>query len=426
MDRRRFLALGLLALAGCQPVSLARRIGATGLGYTPPPPATLVTLTSSPSGGNSPWNVPGSYQRSGVVLGGYVDGSSGDVGAFTFTESTETAGGPHVIHAGFEDDAHTSPLFVRRTSDGKILAFYCLHNAGTLNVRVSSSADDPSAWGSATNLDSQLGGTRYTDLNVHELSDGTLFLFYRDEPTAGTDSRWCYSRSTDGGATWAAQTNLYHLSGTRSYVTTWKDPASDLIHFVATNGASSGFTKLGHWRMDGLTLARTKSDGTTISAALPLDFGDITEAYTTTGQAFMSMLTLDSSGRPVVACTDDLDYVYLRWSGSAWAATVVAASGTGFSYNNDGNFQAHGGTIDDGDPDVMWCLRDSGGNPNLWRYWTTDGGASFSGLDCGAAGGEVHTIVPVRNPDRLRAYFPVGSWTDYTDYACGIKGVLVE
>lgn len=421
MRRRRFLALAALTLAGCD-VSLARRLLLSG-GSSAIPLPSLDALTSSPNGGNNPWMVPGAYRYGDVVVGGYVDGS-GSVECFTYTESTATVGGPHTIHASFETDAHTSPALIRRSSDGKILAFYCLHNAGTLNLRVSSSADDPSAWGSATNLDSQLGGTRYTDLQVHELSDGTLFLFYRDEPSAGTDSRWCWSTSSDGGSTWAAQTVLYRINSTRSYVISYKDPASDRIHFVATNGASSGYTKLGHWRMDGLTLARTKSDGSTISASLPLTFTDVTEAYSGSGDVFMSHIAFGSDGHPVFVGWEALDYIYRRWTGSAWTGSVIAACGTGFSYNNDSSYQPWGIALDDGDPNTVWLMRDSGGNPSAWRYRTTDGGASFGGQNLGATGGEVHTMIPVRNPGSLRAYYPVGSWTDYVTWACGLTGIV--
>lgn len=400
---------------------LTRRLG-SGFGYAVPTPDTFTLTASSAGGAINPWNIAGAYQYGGTAVLGYVD-AAGNVEAITYDGTT--VGGPYTIHAGFEADAHTGPAFVRRSSDGKIVAVYCKHNAVPLNIRVSSNADDPSAWGSATDLDSALGGTRYTDLQLYELSDGTLFLFYRDEPSAGTDSRWCYSTSTDGGSTWATQTQLFKIASTRSYVISWKAPGSDLIHFVATNGASSGFTKLGHFRMDGLTLARTKSDGTTISASLPLTFTDITEAYSGTGPVFASNVALDSSGNPVICGSDDLDVIYRRWTGSAWAGGTVASAGAGYSYNNDGNFGSWGQCVDDGDPNTVWMLRDSGGNPELWRYRTSDGGASFSGLQVttGASTSQ-QQVVCVRNPAAwLRAFWQKGTWTTYTSYSVGLEGV---
>jgi hypothetical protein len=430
MQRRRFLALGLLALAGCEPLS--RRVlllaGSGGSFTIPGPvPPSVVTLTSAATGGAmSPWNIPCATVIDGKAWISYVDGS-GNLEIVTYDGST--VGGPYTLHAALQEDAHNGPAFARRASDGKVVAIYCRHNDTPINVRVSTNPDDPSAWGSATDLDSQLGGTRYTDVQLYELSDGTLFLFYRDEPSAGTDSRWCYSTSTDGGSTWAAQTILYRINSTRSYVISWKAPGSDLIHFVATNGASTGFTKLGHFRMDGLTLARTKSDGTSIAASLPLGFADLTEVYSSAGSGvFFTNIAL-ASGNPVVGVREDstMDVIYARWSGSAWASTVVANGGTGYEYSGTGTgFAAWGHAVDDGDPDVMWVLRDTGGFPELWRYRTEDGGATFSGLQVSSGTGQdQQTVIPVRNPQSwLRAVWQVGTWDNYNaNIAVGIKGV---
>jgi hypothetical protein len=410
-------------------VSRRLLLHAGGTGSFVQAPPSLVTLLSPPNGGNNPWMTPGAYQYGGVVVGGYTDGTSGGVEAFTFDESTEAVGGPYTIHAAFQSptDAHSSPALFRR-SDGKIVTVYSTHNSIPINTRVSTNDHpDASAWGAAQSQDADLGGTNYTDEQIYELSDGDLFMLYRDEPVAGTDSRWCYSKSTDGGLNWSAQTVLFRISGTRSYIVSWKDPNSDLIHIVTTNGASSGFTKLGHLRLDGITLARTKSDGTTIATALPLAFADATEIHTATGPLFAANVAIDGSGYPVISGIDDLDYTYHRWNGSAWVNNVIVSTGTGFEYNGTGaGFQPWGGCVDDGDTNTCWLLIDSGGNPNLWRYRTTDNGASWSGVDCGAAGGEVHTIIPVRNPNRLRAYFPSGSWTDYEAWNTGLVGVLTD
>lgn len=430
MQRRTFLQLASLAglglIAGDTPMTrrwlLPRGSGGSVTATGP----TAVALTSSPYGGNNPWQVPGAYQHGGLVVGGFHNGSTGDVGAFTFDEATLTPGGPHTIHSAFQSppDAHTSPTLHRRSSDGRIVALYPAHNSVPFNRRISTNSDDASAWGSATNLDSQLGGTGYTDVAVHELSNGSLLMVYRDEPTPGTDSRWCYSRSTDGGVSWSAQVVVVQLPGTRCYVTSRKDPNSDLVHFVMTNGASSGFTKLGHFRMDGITLARTKSDGSSIAAALPLAFGDVTEVYAGSGPVFMSTVAIDVSGHPVTSGWDDMDYLYCRWDGSTWHAGTFVNAGTGFSYNNDGNFQPWGIAVDDGNPDDVWLAVDTGGFPSVRRYKTSDLGASWSWRHVRAAGNEIHTIVPVMNPGRLRCYWGEGPWTHYETYSAGLYGAV--
>jgi len=392
--------------------------------FTPPSPYAVTTLATAPNGGNNPWVNAGSIQYAGTTIVGWVDGSNGNLECLTRNETTGTLSSVTVITAAHEIDAHSAPGFLRRSSDGRILCMVSLHNGASIHLKISTNPDDVTAWGSAVNLDSQLGGTRYTDYQFVELSDSSIFLFYRDEPSAGTDSRWCYSKSTDGGATWAAQTQLFKIASTRSYVILWKPLGSDLIHFATTNGASAGFTKIGHFRMDGLTLARTKSDGTTISASLPLTFTDITTAYTGSSNVFPLNIAFDSSNNPVIAGWDNLTYTYHRWSGSAWTNTSIVACGTGFEYNGPATgFQPWGTAVDDGDPNVVWLMVDTGGNPSWWRYVTANGGTSFTGTLIGAVSGKVHTVVPVRHPAKLRAYAPFGTWTDYNNYSCGESGV---
>ena len=48
-------------------------------------------------------------------------------------------------------------------------------------------------------------------------------------------------------------------------------------------------------------------------------------------------------------------------SGTTWSAgTVITDAGTGYSYNNDGNFQPWGSSVDYADPNVVWLLKDNG------------------------------------------------------------------
>lgn len=404
----------------------------TGGPYFPPgapPSGTFETfeVAGNRNGGYNPWTVPTAVHDGGIVTFGWVDGF-GNVECAEYNEATETTSTQVAIHSNFETDAHSSPVLVRRASDDKWITVYSKHNATPINVRVSTTTSVTGGFGSATNIDSQLGGSRYTDYQMFERSN-TLWLFYRDEPVVNTDSRWCISSCASATPTsaWAAQTIVFRQSGTRSYVITTYDPVEDRMHFITTNGASSGFSKLGHFYRDMAAGTYHKSDGTAIT--LPLEFDDITEIYAGTEVVFASNVVVDPAGDIAVSAQDtiasDIRYIYLRWDGSAWDSTNVASAGTGYSYNNDGNFAAWGNCVDAGDINVLWLLRDTGGAAQLWRYETADGGATFDDtqVQTGSAG-ENTQVVPVQNPDKLRAMFQgPGTWTTYTNWNQTATGV---
>ena len=136
----------------------------------------------------------------------------------------------------------------------------------------------------------------------------------------------------DGG------TNIFRIASTRSYVITWRD--GDTIHFCATNGASSGYTKLGHFTMNGLTHALAQTDGTAIVAGLPLTFTDITTAYTGTAGVAPWNVVIDSSGFPHISLEDVVvgrSPTDALWNGAAWSSATIALCGTGYEYSADGH-----------------------------------------------------------------------------------------
>lgn len=389
--------------------------------FSPPSPASFA-LTSAPNGGQNPWVNFSGIHHSGTTYFGWVDGSGNIEGA---EYSGGVVSGPYTIHSNFEDDAHDAPAFVRRASDGKWIVVYSLHNGPTINLRVSTNADDFSAWGSATNLDSQLNGSRYTDYQLFERS-GTFWMVCRNEPSPGTDSQWfissCSSASPTSG--WSSRLNIYRISTSRSYVITAYDAIQDRLHLIATNAASSGFTKLGHMYRDMTAGTWHKTDGTAI--ALTANFSSITEIYSGTGPCFGINMWFDASGDPVVNAWDGMDYVYLRLTGGVWDSTVITDTGTGYSYNNDGNFQPWGSALDYSDVDVVWLLKDDDGvNPQLWRYTTADLGATFTATQVtnNLSGDQTQVIGVMNAGSDLRAFWQSGSWTDYDNWNMGLTGV---
>lgn len=396
-------------------------------GGSPSAAAEVFSLAGNRNGGYNPY-VNSAFQHGGVVYFGWIDGF-GNVEASTYTEATEDVETQRTIEAGFQVDAHDSPALCRRDSDGKIIAVYSKHNSTPINLRVASSANSVNGWSGATNLDSQLGGTRYTDYSLYE-DDDTLYLFYRDEPTAGTDSRWCIATCDSSTPTsgWSAQTIVYQITSTRSYVKSFYDPANRRIHFAATNGANENFNREGHFYLDVAAGTYHKTDGTAMGSP-PFDYNDLTEVYAgSTFSTAIASVNVDGSGHPVLLGRDtissDMRLLYWRWDGAAWNTTNLASIGTGYEYNGTGTGFGPWGHALDSDPNVVWALLGSG-TAQLWRFETANGGASFSSEQITTDLDTEHTqVIPVLNADKLRAMWQgPGTWTTYTSWNQVATGV---
>lgn len=395
------------------------------------PPLNYFDLTSAPHGGLNPWTVPSAIYHSGTTYVGYVNGGNGNIEVVTYTDAG-TIGGPYVVDAAFEADAHVSPSLLRRASDGRLIIVYAKHNNTPINVRVSTNPDDASAWGAATNIAAQLGGSRFTDYAIFEMT-GYLFLWYRDEPSAGTDSRWCisYCDPTLPTSGWHTQQIVYRVAGSRSYVIACGDIANGRIQFVATDtGLAPGVpSKVGAFYHDAGAGTFHKSDGTTIT--IPLAFADITQFYTSaTDPLSPENLTVDGSGYPVhvgevyINGTGEWRYYYSRFNGTTWANTNVASGGTGYVYDPFPVYSAYGSCVDDGDPNVMYAIVPVSSQPELYKYTTADGGSTFSSAAV-TSGSSALRIQPITIRERgavLKVVSEIGTWTSYTSFSLGLVG----
>jgi hypothetical protein len=379
----------------------------------------------------NPWVVRNAYYANGKTIFGWIDGSNGDCQVASWDHASETMDTTFTLRAALEADHHTSPALLRRVSDGRILAFYGRHNYVVLYRRLSSFGDDVSAWGSELDVDSQLGGTNYTDWQTHQLdgeANDPIFLFYRDEPSPGTDSRWCYSWSTDGnGAVWAGQTILFHQAGLRSYWVTYSDGATR-IHVAGNNTGGGGASKLGHFYYEGG--AFYKSDGTAMGSP-PFDIDDVTVIKSASTTFYAWHITLDANGYPIITAQEVaanghwLNW-YFRWDGAAWNETYVADGGTGYTYSSPISNSGYGCTVDDQDPNVMYYITPVSGTPEVLKVVSTDDGATWGPPLAITVGSGVlqNQITPVRNRDpSLKVLWAFGGYfTDYTHFQMGTRG----
>lgn len=395
-----------------------------GLGYAAARASTF-TVAASPDGGWTFMQQP--YYRAGVTYFGYVD-SAGNVEVRTFTNATGVVSSPFVLHATLEVDWHDTPRLHRRISDGKIVAAYCKHDLGFMYVRISTNADDITAWGAETDIAASLGGTAdYTYPMLHQLDSETsdpIYMVYRNvQPAAGATGVWCYSKSTDGGATWGAQVEVYKKASKQSYMNTWSDGLGR-IDFLVTDGTFGDSASVYHFYYEGGSYYQ--SDGTLIVASLPLAPTDLTLVYSGASESARypgGIVRRTSDGHiagwfPVNTGSDE-DYKSARWNGSAWTVSTVTNAG------HTGDAWVEGGcAIDPADIDHMMVSKYVSSQWQMHDYVTATFGATWTGTQLTvSANASVYPAFVVDAPSELRAMWLYGTAVSYTNYTFGISGL---
>lgn len=405
----------LLVLLMVVATRLLMAAGGTG-GFALPTPVEA-TITSSPEGGWQGLTESSAYWYNGKTYFGYVD-SSGNVKINTYSDGG-VLGTAFTLHAALQVDWHVSPAVLVR-SDGRIFVAYSAHSGGAMYVRLSTNAEDISAWGSETNIDSQLGGFQYTYPILFE-SGGTIHLFYRDDGPGGNGepSKWSYSMSTDG-ATWAAETIFYNQGTVNTYMAV--DYDGTRFDFAVTDGsADSENASVYHFYRVGSSYY--KSDGTLISASLPLTPSSLTLVHSgASGGARYPASIAGNHGAPVITWPEftagNEDWYYASsTSAGVWTAHNVVSDGASGAAWVEGGF-----ALDHGDATTAWLSRSVSGHYQVFRYRTGDGGATFTSVQISAsASDDFYPFVP-RNRGRLVALWLRGTASSSTSYTLQIMG----
>jgi len=373
---------------------------------------------------------PRAIAASGSVFVGSIN-TAGHARVTQFNQSTGERAAGFTLHSSLGVDDHDVPSLLIRSSDSKLMAFYCHHNGAEFYMRVSTNALDASAWDAEVTLDSSLGMDSYTYANPIQLTGETndpIWLFFRGDPPGATGWAQYFSKSEDDGATWAAATRWIENGSERPYIKLVQngDARIDFAvtdghpNSVATNSLYHGYYEGGNWY---------QSDGTLVGGVGDLPFAP--SAFTlvydgTTTPCWVSDIVIDGSGNPVIAyenfpSTTDHRYRYAKWNGSAWSDNEIVAEGT-YLYAAEAYYSG-GISIDPADVNTVYLSREPGdADWEIWRYVTSDGGATWEGTKLTTESGRALRPYVVRNHggDKKVAYF-AGTYMTFTNYDTVIK-----
>lgn len=331
------------------------------------------------------------FYYNGNTYFAYID-SSGNAKVSKFNHSTRAVTtSPAVISSGLTADIHCSPSILVRQSDHKLVLAAAPHNDAHMYVAISSNAEDISSWGAPTDIATTLTGTKYTYANLFQLSgeSGKIYMFFRDERDGGTTAALCYSTSTDGGATWTAETTLYYTTGKQSYWVVGSDFTSRIDFAVSNGNASDGDTSsLYHFYYDG---AFRNSGGTSIGSPAFTSISSFTKIYDGAANGYVRVPYSIIPGASPVVGISALDpagsgqpekYWYATYSGGVWTANLIDSSGSipvsGFSEG--------GVAIDRTNSNVVYVSKSDGTTWKVYQYQTSNAGATWSTLALGNDG----------------------------------------
>lgn len=388
-------------------------------------------ISAAPSGGWTWFHEPRAVEYNGTVYYGYVNGS-GDVAIRTINASTLVVSSETVLKAAMEADDHDNPTILIRDSDKRIIVFYTRHSGAQMYMRISTNPEDISAFAAEVNLDTSLGGVAYTypaPVQLLTETNDPLWLFFRDPVDANTTALR-YSKSTDGGSSWSAQTLLYSDSGRGAY---WKiaNDGQGRIDFAVSNGHPfyDATVKIGHFYYEGGTYYTT--GGTPFVGSPPYDFADVSQIHAGSPTAWVWDVAVDPvTGHPRVTYVtwptrDDARLNWARWTGVAWESHEVATGGSKDLDPINGHYYTGGIVLDHEDPNVVYASRETAGQYEMWRYTTANNGTTWTGeqLTAGSAGINIRPVSIRNHGANLAALWMYAPrYTGYLSYTAGTRG----
>jgi len=441
LSRRAFLAAGLL---GTVAVTTKRiLLGGGGGPFADAAPLSVAELTTGDQAGYCWFNDVRALRVNGKLYFGNID-PAGNVECRALDESTGIVSAVAATYPAFQADDHDNPSFLRRDSDGHIMAFFTAH-VGAVYKTVGTAADDVASLtlANTTNITGEVGGITdaagYTYASAFQLlgeaSDPIFLSFrYHNAPVAEFAFH-AMSKSIDGGVNFTDLDGVANAHSLLVLVTYHRavQNGDDRIDFAYSNhpddagdhGIYHAYYQGGNlYQTDG-TLIGAPGDGGEIGGAYGV--GDLTQVFDDAGgMAWIWDIAIDDAGEPVVAfVVYEPSYPTGPWSykrahrvAGAWVVDDVADAGGKFPTTSD---LAHGGqyaggiAIDRFNTERVYYSSDAGGgNHKIYEATTPNGGTTWpavqisDGLD-----DAVRPIAVTGEPGQTRVLWEHGTYDDY-------------
>lgn len=376
----------------------------------------------------------------GRIVAGSV-ASDGDVTVHDY-DPVAKKGADLLLAGQFEQDDHDNPAFLP-LSGGRLLAFYSKHAGREIWMAESDGGAGALRFGPARALKLNVQATRmtYTYPNPQSLSaeKGRIYLFWR-----GMDWKPTFSWSDDQGKTWEPGRVFVQSPGTGPGVRPYMKVAGDgvrRIHFAFTDGhpRDEPTNSIYYMRYEGGAFRDAagrvvgRLDGRPVD---PKQAGLVYDGKAENVRAWIWDVTATKKGDPVIVYTrlpaeDHHVYRYAWWDGRRWVDRKIVDAGKWFPQTPPGTkeLEPHysgGVCLDPADPRFVYLSRPVGGRFEIERWFTADGGDTWSHV--AVTGASKHDSVRpfVVRGDRP-GQGPVVMWENaskyrhYTDYRATLQ-----
>lgn len=351
------------------------------------------------------------------------------VQSWDFTKRLSLFGRPHGTTV-LQIDDHANPALCLLDT-GKILAAYSQHNGDSFSCR-STNVGDIRTWDTEVAVASGANDDAYAHLVQMGDTAKTVFWFYRRGAANPRPVR--YRTSTDGGATWGGDTDLFDDGTNRPYFKCVKTSGSRIDFVVSTGQPDECANSLYHGYItvasDG-SLTFFKTDGTQVTSP-PFNPNEFTLVYDgTTNDGWQWDIetiggTITIAYAVFTSANTVHTYYQARWNGSAWQSDAVADGGAVPDYLYAGEPDYSGGFgLDPNDINTVYVSRMFTATDFRLEKWTHTGTFPTGTWTQDSTIASTATINA--RPYCPRGLSPTtvlwweGSYTSYTNYATRLR-----